>query len=542
MTMKKFITMDLQTGKKILQTIEASYIKFSDNRLPDSPQDLDTALKAEITRALAAEKKLTADLAQEVKDARKAEEAIKTLIGDLGQQDASVKAAIDRIDRLITELTSKVNGHIADTNIHITADERTKWNKVTEDILLKADRASMATELDKKVAKEDLFAGGKIKTEHLPSIAINSVTTVDSVEAALRLPIENGDVVIINPDIKVAKTQKQVVTGTFICVDDTQTTFEKKFRQLYSNSDSISKADVEKLIKVETDRADAVEKELAKDITVINGEDNVAGSIKHAVKLEKERAEGIERDLNGRLQTVETTVTKLDGDISTVGSAANLANKALIDAKAHTNTEIGKVNTAAEALSGKVTILETKVGNDQQGLVKDVKDLQTKVNVINGEQEGSIKKALVDAKKYTEQQVTAEAQTRKEADDALGRRIDSLEASEEFKVSLGFAGAEKGDLLAVKANGQSVKATLEEDSRVVGIVVVADGTNSKTAVMGKVGGFENLTPGKSYFLGANGKITTAIPTTVGQHIVKVGVAISATELFVNIEEPIEIRE
>ena len=168
--------------------------------------------------------------------------------------------------------------------------------------------------------------------------------------------------------------------------------------------------------------------------------------------------------------------------------------------------------------------------------------MEGQVAVINGSEEGSIKKALADAKKYTEQQVTAEAQTRKEADDALGRRIDSLEASEEFKVSLGFAGAEKGDLLAVKANGQSVKATLEEDSRVVGIVVVADGTNSKTAVMGKVGGFENLTPGASYFLGQDGRITTTIPTTVGQHIVKVGVAISDKELFVNIEEPIEIRE
>lgn len=539
MNKKKFITIDLQTGKKILQTIEASYIKFSDERL-QGVTDLNAALKAEITRAIEAEQALTTKVEQEIQRAESAEAAIRQLIGDLGQEDKSVKEALDRIKASITALTEKVDAHIANQEVHITADERARWEKTATDLAEKADKATTEQELEKKVNKDELFDNNKIKTDLLPSIAVNDVHTVTNVKEAMDLKIENGDVVIINPDAKTPKSNNEVVTGTFICVDATKESFEERFRQLYSNTDSISKAEVDNLIKAEADRAKEVEEGLRRDILIINdNDDTTVGSIKHAVKVERERAEAAERELAQRLTTIEPTVQKLAGGKEVEGSAANLADKALTEAKEYANQKIEEVKTSAGALSDKVQALEEKVGTETAGLVKDVKELQTKVDVINGEGEGSIKKALADAQKHADQKVAEEATIRKAEDDKLSKRIDALEASEEFKVSLGFEGAEVSDLLAVKADGKIVKATLD-DSSVVGIVVKAEGENSKTAVMGKVGGFSDLIPGKSYFLGSDGRITRDIPTQVGQHIIKVGVAISQTELFVNIEEAIEI--
>lgn len=538
MAIQKFVTIDLETGKKILKTLEASYVKFSDSRLPEV-DNLDAALKAEITRALAAEKVLDDDIKAEVQRAKDAEQAIKSLIGDLAE-DASVKAALTRIEGLISSLTVKVDNHIADNVKHITAEERTKWDKTTTDLAgkadavhthamseitgledamaSKADESTVTEELNKKVAKTELIADGKIKTELLPSIAINSVATVASVEAAMELVIENGDVVIINPDVQSVKEKDQVkvISGTFICVDATQELFENRFRQLYSNSDSISKADVENLIKIETDRATNVENELQQQITtekneesdgslankiksnktaieaevtarteavkavndkvdIINGGEEVSGSIANAVKVEKDRAVAAEGELDRRLNVVEPIVTKLNGGKEVSGSVENLTEAALNTAKEYTNQEVAKEKTAREA-----------------------------------------------------------------ADTELRNKIDSLEANEDFKIQLGFAGAETTDLVTVRADGNVVKAQLS-DSSVVGIIVEANDEQSKTVVMGKVGGFEGLIPGKNYFLGANGKISPTIPTEVGQNIIKIGVAISATELFVNIQDAIEIR-
>lgn len=538
MAIQKFVTIDLETGKKILKTLEASYVKFSDSRLPEV-DNLDAALKAEITRALAAEKVLDDDIKAEVQRAKDAEQAIKSLIGDLAE-DASVKAALTRIEGLISSLTVKVDNHIADNVKHITAEERTKWDKTTTDLAgkadavhthaiseitgledamaSKADESTVTEELNKKVAKTELIADGKIKTELLPSIAINSVATVASVEAAMELVIENGDVVIINPDVQSVKEKDQVkvISGTFICVDATQELFENRFRQLYSNSDSISKADVENLIKIETDRATNVENELQQQITaekneesagslankiksnktaieaevtarteavkavndkvdIINGEEEVSGSIANAVKVEKDRAIAAEGELVRRLNVVEPIVTKLNGGKEVSGSVENLTEAALNTAKEYTNQEVAKEKTAREA-----------------------------------------------------------------ADAELRNKIDSLEANEDFKIELGFAGAETSDLVTVRADGNAVKAELS-DSSVVGIIIEANEEQSKTVVMGKVGGFEGLIPGKNYFLGANGKISPTIPTEVGQNIIKIGVAISTTELFVNIQDAIEIR-
>ena len=337
------------------------------------------------------------------------------------------------------------------------------------------------------------------------------------------------------------KSKNKVIKGTFICVDITKDLFEERFRQLYSNADSISKAEVTELINAETDRAGKVEEGLRSDILTINGGDDVAGSIRHAVKIERDRAKFEEWKLDQRLSAIEPTVEQLAGGEEVEGSAANLAKEALTEANKYTDAEITKVKSDATTLTERVGNLEEVVGDVEDGLVKDVDDLQDAVDVIKGSGVGSINKALADANAHTDEKVAEELAARTAADTALSNRIDSLEASENLSITLGCVGIEQHELLAIRADNTVVKATLT-DSSVVGIVARAKGPNSKTVISGRVSGFQGLKPGSNYFLGENGQITDKMPTEVGQYIIKVGVALTATDLLVNVQEAIRIGD
>jgi hypothetical protein len=69
--------------------------------------------------------------------------------------------------------------------------------------------------------------------------------------------------------------------------------------------------------------------------------------------------------------------------------------------------------------------------------------------------------------------------------------------------------------------------------------VLAATTGQWDAVAGTTGG---LTPGSVYYLDAAtaGKITATAPTTGGQFVVKIGTALSATELMIELEAPIKL--
>ena len=71
---------------------------------------------------------------------------------------------------------------------------------------------------------------------------------------------------------------------------------------------------------------------------------------------------------------------KVDGKFDAVGSAT----KALEDAKAYTDTEIGKVNTTTSGLRTDVNALKTTVGDSNSGLVKDVAANATAITALQG--------------------------------------------------------------------------------------------------------------------------------------------------------------
>lgn len=249
-------------------------------------------------------------------------------------------------------LNDKINGHASDAVKHITAEERTKWNdtyrksetytKLEVDNKLgtkanqtaldqavttingkldtKASTATMTAELAKKAEKVHrhnineidgtgnvvtknvgtaagnvpvLNASGKLETAVLPSIAINNTFTADSIENAMALILEVGDIVILNTasaafrailenarDTSVAEegnepqisndTIQLLTSGkvTYMCVDVAGRTFDEKFRPLYSTADAVTKSELDTSLALKADKStlDAAKTELKNSI------------------------------------------------------------------------------------------------------------------------------------------------------------------------------------------------------------------------------------------------------------------------------------
>jgi hypothetical protein len=90
-----------------------------------------------------------------------------------------------------------------------------------------------------------------------------------------------------------------------------------------------------------------------------------------------------------------------------------------------------------------------------------------------------------------------------------------------------------GDPIRIDSNGDlQLASNINKDlAEVVGLV----GSTNLVLISGLVVGFEGLTPGTRYFLGA-GAVTDTYPTTDGYVIVKIGIALSTTSIVVDISE------
>ncbi len=101
-----------------------------------------------------------------------------------------------------------------------------------------------------------------------------------------------------------------------------------------------------------------------------------------------------------------------------------------------------------------------------------------------------------------------------------------------------------GDVVYCDDN-DGVKKAKADAAGTAGAIGVAAGAVSAGAsgsymVAGVLSGLTGLVAGTEYYLSAAtaGLLTATAPTTPGQYVVKIGRAISTTELMVNIERPI----
>lgn len=139
-------------------------------------------------------------------------------------------------------------------------------------------------------------------------------------------------------------------------------------------------------------------------------------------------------------------------------------------------------------------------------------------------------------------------------DAAIGAMTSDKVVSLAFTANEAIAAATNGPRL-VSADGAAFKVNLAVAGatgpkvEIVGFATGADYASNGAinqgqgvVMSGLLGGFTGLTPGATYYANPaqNGGITNVIPTTVGEWIIPVGVAVSSTTLVVRIGEPNEI--
>lgn len=153
----------------------------------------------------------------------------------------------------------------------------------------------------------------------------------------------------------------------------------------------------------------------------------------------------------------------------------------------------------------------------------------------------AIKKAIVITNGQLEQ---LQAGDRLDLGDTINRVFDSAATIGQpvysvsgTNVDLAQADAQGTIRVAGLVLSAAVSATNSGDILIDGVLVAT--TTQWDAVTGQTGG---LTPGANYFLDpANpGKLTTTAPTTVGEFVVRIGYALSATEFEIEIGQPIKL--
>ena len=119
----------------------------------------------------------------------------------------------------------------------------------------------------------------------------------------------------------------------------------------------------------------------------------------------------------GALATAKTELTKdydgkftaIKGEGYTTGTTLKSLSDAIDSLKGGSDTNISAVAKRVTTAEGKITTLETTVGNSTSGLVKDVADLKTKFDsyATSADTVSADTKTLEDAKSYTDSQINA---------------------------------------------------------------------------------------------------------------------------------------
>lgn len=358
--------------------------------------------------------------------------------GEITRVEGLVSAEVDRAGKAEAALQEAVNGKVAqsDYNTKVAALEKADTDL---DAAVKAEATTrgqeitrveglISTEKGRIDTLENTTVPGinaKIKAnedaikalEGLTSSGLSRqvVTELPSVESAL----ENVIYMILRTD-NVGAEDKDIYDEYLLMGKDGNKRFELlgntavDLTDYYTKSEVYTKGEVDAAIDADVkvvaddlaqeikDRGDAV-KGVQDQLDALVGENGYKKEIADAVKVEEDRAKLAEQGLDGRI-----------GAIEALGLAAGSTYATKEEVKVKAN------QSDLEALGLRVEDVEASVNDDltprMEAAEGDIDDLEAAVAVINGEAEGSIKKAVAD-----------EAAIRKAADDDFESRIKTLE-------------------------------------------------------------------------------------------------------------------
>lgn len=216
-----------------------------------------------------------------------------------------------------------------------------------------------------------------------------------------------------------------------------QAEIDKKAAKADMTTALAAKADAADLT-TEQGRAQDAEQALAGRLDVIEGEDTVEGSIKKALKDAKDDAAG-KYATKGALSGVSEKVTTAEGNIDALKTAVGTDEKGNLKSVA---SQISAVNTAAEALTGRVAANETAIGNIQKDYLKaaDKTELSGKITEA---------KEAADAAQSTANDAKTKIDTFMKAADVKEGAVDTLKEIQDYITSDGAAAKKMtGDIAA----------------------------------------------------------------------------------------------
>ena len=333
-------------------------------------EDADTNLQSQIGKA-ATEEGGPTGLHKEIADAKSA------LLGNVAETDAKTLAALnDRIDDVVT------------------AAKTYSIAKAT-----KEEAESLGTNVKEayKLIDEDKQKVG----DYIPVYKDSSLQGVALVEQELKFTylLADGSTSTVGVDVSKFLAESEFANGLQVIdhiVSVKRDATSEGF--LTVGADGIKLSGVQSAI-------DTAKKEVTDRLNIIEGEANVDGSIKKALKDAKDYTDA-------EIDKLDAEVTSTDGSHVTVKVTEV---DGVITAVNVTESDIASAQALADEVSAR-----TAADNTING----------KLNVIQGTGEGSISKALADAKDYasgyTDAKITDEKTARENADNAITNKIGTV--------------------------------------------------------------------------------------------------------------------
>ena len=346
----------------------------------------------------------------------------------LNDKLTAIDGAVSSNASEITRVESALNGKISTVEGRVATLESGKADKtqVAQDIAtakqelqtkidLKANIADLGTAAYKNIGNAEgnipvLGANGKLDESMIPAIAINEHFDAESQEQAMLLSMQNGDMVFIGTE---------GVGTTYICVNVSESTFEKRFRPLNSVADAITRGEVESKLANKVDNSafesykgevttELNKKALASEVGVVSGLQTTAKVVVGAINEVKAVADGAEAkatknasdlasykvEVQGKLDTKveQTAFDSYKGEVTT--ALAGKANAQHVHDEYALKSEMGAVSDLTT--TAKNTIVDA-INEVKTGVNANASAIATKVETTVFEQYKTEAKGVTDS-------------------------------------------------------------------------------------------------------------------------------------------------
>ena len=276
--------------------------------------------------------------------------------GILAQAKADAAAKDETLHTTITsEIATAKSEAISAAASDAASKDSALETKLQGKIDLKADKTALETEVNRATAAEEANANaiatlnGGVNTEGSVAKAVNDAKTALTTEIN-----KKADTATLNAKVEELKAADTKLSERIA-------KFEGDGAGSVAAQVKAVKDDLDAHKKAQATKEKAVDDKLA----VIQGEANVEGSIKKALADAKSYADAEDKKIEDLLGTKK--------DAAAVDTAFGRIAKEVARATAAEGALDGRLDTA----EGKITALETTVGNAESGLVKDVADLKS---------------------------------------------------------------------------------------------------------------------------------------------------------------------